>query len=71
MGRRGDHVVLSDSDGRIVIEKKAGEQDAQTAVVTGNRFGRVEQEAIVRVPQALLQMEHRIHVSDNVFAAAP
>ena len=29
VARRGDHVVLSDSDGRIVTEKKAGEQDAR------------------------------------------
>jgi hypothetical protein len=28
VARRGNHVVLSDSDGRIVMEKKAGEQDA-------------------------------------------
>ena len=29
VARRGDHVILSDSDGRIVTEKKAGEQDAR------------------------------------------
>jgi hypothetical protein len=52
------------SQGRIRL------QEAQTAVVTGNRFGRVEQEAITLVPQSLLQMEHRIQVSGNVFAVA-
>jgi hypothetical protein len=52
------------SQGRIRL------QEAQTAVVTGNRFGRVEQEAITLVPQSLLQMEHRIQASGNVFAVA-
>lgn len=56
---------LLGSQGRIRL------QDAQTAVVTGKRFGHHEKQAIVLVSPSLSQMEHRIQVSGNVFADAP
>ncbi|MCL5269899.1 MAG: hypothetical protein M1457_04930 [bacterium] len=45
-------------------------QNARSAVVTGNRFGRSEKEAIVGVPKWLFRAKRRIQVSGNVFAPA-
>ena len=45
--------------------------DALTAVVTGNRFGRPEAEAIVAEPRSQLSLKDRIEVSGNVFAPPP
>ncbi len=56
---------MLDPQGRIRL------QDARTAVVTGNRFGRPETEAIVGVPESLSRTKRQIQVSGNVFAPAP
>ena len=56
---------MLDPQGRIRL------QDARTAVVTGNRFGRPEKEAIVGVPESLSRTNLQIQVSANVFAPAP
>ena len=43
-------------------------QDAGTAVVTGNQFGRPESEALVLLPESLSRTNDRIQVFGNVFA---
>jgi hypothetical protein len=56
---------MLDPHGRIRM------QDAATAVVTGNRFGCPEQEAIVLLPQSLSLTNDRIQMTGNVFAPVP
>lgn len=55
---------MLDSRGRIRLK------DVRTAVVSGNRFGRPDGEAIVSEPPSQLGMKDRVQVFGNVFAPA-